>query len=878
MTKGKLILICQSGGELITNGDGNLLYEGGEANAVNISHGALFDDLKLKLAEMSNLDHKTISIKYFLPGNKRNLITMRNDKDLKRMIGFHVNSVTADIFVDGKEGFDPTVIKALSSRDSFMKLAETVSHVSTPSVAANTVAHDGKPLISYKNSVPEDANRLVDVPINSAATAEKNIDSSNHSQSYPVSPLSSENEADNDSDYKPRLVAAVDGAQNSAGFEMDSSPADTVKKRRRTASWMIGIHGPTIVAVSDNDGGQRQQKKNIKDRCTSTVNNKMNGQGDAIHETDGDSLAAVAFFDDDLPEKLVASWKDCITGVGQDFKSVKEFREALQKYAVAHRFVYKLKKNDTNRASGICVDEGCSWTVHASWVPASQNFRIKKFNNLHNCGRKSWKNAHPAKNLLVSVIKDKLRDSPHHKLNDIAKSISQDFGIKLKHTQVRRGMENAREQLQGSYKESYNRLPWFCEKLVETNPGSSVKLLTNDEKQLQCLFVSFHSCTQSFLKFCRPILFLDSTSLKSKYQENLLTATALDADDGFFLVALAIVDGENDDNWLWFLEQLKSAVSTSLPLTFVSDREKGLHKLVQAVYENAYHGYSMYHLLESFKRNLKGPFHGEGRGVLPGKFLAAAHALRSSSFKKFTEEIKQISSNAYDWVMRSEPEHFTSLSFKGEPYNHIIHNVAGPYTKLVDEVRESTIMQKIGALMNMMVKLINTRQKESSTWMTRLTPSKDRRLQEAALRAHGLRVFISSNTLFEVHDDSTHVVDIEKWECTCLEWTQRGLPCRHAISVCNSAGMIMHDYCSRHFTVESYRKTYSESINPISGIGAQMVKEEGDSSSVQVLPPAQYQQNKEQIKTLDPDKRTVTCSRCKEPGHNRSSCKATLTL
>ncbi|XP_073280634.1 uncharacterized protein [Primulina huaijiensis] len=286
----------------------------------------------------------------------------------------------------------------------------------------------------------------------------------------------------------------------------------------------------------------------------------------------------------------------------------------------------------------------------------------------------------------------------------------------------------------------------------------------------------------------------------------------------------------------------------------------------------------MYHLLESFKRNLKGPFHGEGRAVLPGKFLAAARALRSSSFKKLTEEIKQISSNAYDWVMQSEPEHFTTFSFKGEPYGYIIHNVAEPYSKLVDEVRESTIMQKIGALMDMMVKLINTRQKELSTWTMRLTPSKERRIQEAALRAHGLRVFISSNTLFEVHDDSTHVVNIEKWECTCLEWTQRGLPCRHAIAVFNSARMSMYDRRSRHFTIESYRMTYSESINPISGSVAQMVKEEGDSSSMQVLPRALNQQMKEQIKTSDLDKRTVTCSRCKEPVHNRSSCKATLAL
>ncbi|KAI3464217.1 hypothetical protein Pfo_020880 [Paulownia fortunei] len=880
MAKGKLILICQSGGEFITKGDGTLSYEGGEANAVNINHETLFDDLKLKLAEMSDLDQKTISVKYFLPGNRRNLITLRNDKDLKRMIDFHGNSVTADIFVDGKEGFDHDAMKVHASRDSGVKLAETVNLISAPLTAATQVVDNLKNLACHSNTSPDDADPPVYAPAGSTAAADKNSDSSSPSQTYTASPASSEHGADNDSEYKPRLAVNVNADLSPAGLDLSGSPADTVKKRRRTASWMIGAHGPTIVAVSDNDGDRRRRKKNNRGRSSLAASDNLEHRRDGVLGTnDLDNPSSVAFSDDGLPEKLVASWRDCINGVGQDFKSVKEFREALQKFAIAHRFVYKLKKNDSNRASGICVEEGCSWSIHASWVPASQSFRIKKFNNSHTCAGESWKNAHPAKKLLVSVIKDKLRDSPHHKPKEIAKSISQDFGIELKYTQVRRGIEGAREQLQGSYKESYNRLPWFCEKLVETNAGSFVKLMTNDEKRLQCLFVSFHSCIQSFQNGCRPILFLNATSLKSKYQESLFTATAVDADDGFFPVAFSIVDTENEDNWHWFLEQLKSAISSSLPLTFVSDREKGLKKSVNEVFENAYHGYSMYHLVESFKRNLRGPFHGEGRGVLPGKFLAAAHAVRLSGFKKFTEQIRQISSNAYDWVIQIEPEHWTSLLFRGEQYNYIVQNVAEPYSKLMDEIKESTIMQKIEALIYMTSELINTRRMESSEWTTKLTPSKEKKIQEEGLKAHGLRVFISSDVLFEVHDDSTHVVNIEKWECTCLEWKESGLPCRHAIAAFNCSGKRVYDYCSRHFTVESYHLTYSKSINPIPSIGAPLGKEDADSGDVKVLPPAPRSPNqpkKEQTKTEDPDKRTVTCSKCKEPGHNKASCKATV--
>lgn len=105
MPKGKLILICQSGGEFLTKDDGSLSYNGGEANALAINPETMFDDLKLKVAELLNMECKSLSIKYFLPGNKRTLISLVNDRDLKRMYDFHKDSVTADVFVTGRAGF-----------------------------------------------------------------------------------------------------------------------------------------------------------------------------------------------------------------------------------------------------------------------------------------------------------------------------------------------------------------------------------------------------------------------------------------------------------------------------------------------------------------------------------------------------------------------------------------------------------------------------------------------------------------------------------------------------------------------------------------------------------------------------------------------------
>lgn len=98
------------------------------------------------------------------------------------------------------------------------------------------------------------------------------------------------------------------------------------------------------------------------------------------------------------------------------------------------------------------------------------------------------------------------------------------------------------------------QFPVFCEKMMKANPGSFVKLCATEDKRFQSLFVSLHATICGFQNGCCSLLFLDATSLKSKYHEVLLTATALDGNDGVFPVAFAVVDIENDENWHWFLE------------------------------------------------------------------------------------------------------------------------------------------------------------------------------------------------------------------------------------------------------------------------------------------------------------------------------------
>ncbi|XP_021689595.2 uncharacterized protein LOC110671431 [Hevea brasiliensis] len=636
MPRKKLILICQSGGEFVTRDDECLSYTGGEAHALDINHETMFDGIKLKMAKICNLEYKSVSVKYFLLGNRQALFTLANDKDLKRMYDFHGDLITADVFVLGREGFNHEDLPMHASRPYGTKLAETVLATMASQDAAGT----------------------------------------------------------------PSVAPAGDAtAYSSVILDMSATPADNVKKRRRTASWKVGAGGLAIVAVADNIEETRkievEQQLKLSDVPWQDISHYPSG---GINSNDV-SL-----------EKMVASWKDGIIGVGQEFKNVVEFRDALQKYAIAHRFVYRLKKNDTSRASGVCVAEGCSWSIHASWVPSAGVFRIKKMNKAHACGGESWKAAHPAKSWL------------------------------LNYTQVWRGIEEAREQLQGSYKKAYTQLPWFCHKMVEANPGSFVNLSIDGDSKFQRLFVSFHAS---------------------------IHATELDGDNGAFPVAFAIVDIENENDWHWFLEQLRFAISTLQSITFVSDKEKGLMESVLEIFENAYHGYSIYLLLDNLRRNLRGPFIGDGRAALPAIFLAAAHTI--------------------------EPEYWTNALFKGKPYDQVTVNISESYTNWIEEVRELPMILKVEVLRCKMMESMHKREMDSNGWTTKLTPSKEKKLQEETLKARPFKLLFSSDTLFEVRDDSINVVDIVKRDCTCLEWKMTGLPCSHATAVFNRIGRSVYD-------------------------------------------------------------------------------------
>uniref|UniRef100_K3YQH6 SWIM-type domain-containing protein n=1 Tax=Setaria italica TaxID=4555 RepID=K3YQH6_SETIT len=691
MGRGQIVAVLQVGGEFSTDDDGHMSYYGGEAHAMHVKSDWTFKMFKHEISStLNNLKLDSYVFKYFLPRNDKTLISISNDKDLRRMVDFHAESETTYIYVMKK--------------------------------------------------------------------------------------------ADN------RLKSSISDS---------GTPADSA-----------------IIATTP-DGSKRQ--------------------------------------------KICASWENAITGVGQVFEGPKEFRDALHKYAIAHRFHYRFVKNDSSRVTAECTDEGCTWRIHASKSHAKE-FAIKKVFGTHTCESETIKSHRLASQKWVaSVIKEKIRDSPNYRPRDIANDLQREYGLCLNYSQAWRGKAIARKELYSSHEEACNQLPWFCQRIVETNPGSVATLEALEDSKFR-FFVAFHASLHGFEHGCRPLLFLDVISVRSNKHWKLLAATSVDSEGDIFPVALSVVDDESQENWHWFLEQLKASLPALGAITFISNE---------------------------YKKQLDDSWSEEVKDTMVEHLKKAIYSCKVDEFNQYVELIKAESDKLAEWLLETKPERWSDAFFKGSRLGQYTCNVSETIAEWIPSRYELSVVQLVDTIRCNLMEMMYARRESSNACTELLTPSANQKLQEQMNKALTLNVVCSTGSdgnshVFEVCDDSVHVVNINTRECTCRKWNVSGIPCSHAIAVFDRTEQCPLDYCDKYFTTEYYRWTYAMSINPIPDVLVPTVAGDPSHGTILHLSPilTRRQVGRPKEKPADPRiaiKRAVRCSRCKGYGHNKATCKVPIT-
>ncbi|XP_075101629.1 uncharacterized protein LOC107789742 [Nicotiana tabacum] len=102
--------------------------------------------------------------------------------------------------------------------------------------------------------------------------------------------------------------------------------------------------------------------------------------------------------------------------------------------------------------------------------------------------------------------------------------------------------------IRGNPSDSYKELPRYLFMLEHTNPGTVTKLHKSENGCFLYVYVSLYASIKG-LEYCRPIMVVEGSFLKSTYKGTILTACTHDGAGKILPLAYAIIDSENNKSW-----------------------------------------------------------------------------------------------------------------------------------------------------------------------------------------------------------------------------------------------------------------------------------------------------------------------------------------
>lgn len=139
---------------------------------------------------------------------------------------------------------------------------------------------------------------------------------------------------------------------------------------------------------------------------------------------------------------------------------------------------------------------------------------------------------------------------------------------------------------------------------------------------------------------------------------------------------------------------------------------------------------------------------------------------------------------------------------------------------------------------------------------------------------------------FEVVDKDhgkSWAVNLYHKSCTCRVFQVDNFICPHAIAACKFRNYVVEDYISTYYTKENWYSSYAGVIHPYGSVETWQIPE--NIKEVVVNPPkcakrgaGRPKKNRMPSTGEGETSSQRKCSRCKQVGHNRQTCKNPIPL
>ena len=127
----------------------------------------------------------------------------------------------------------------------------------------------------------------------------------------------------------------------------------------------------------------------------------------------------------------------------------------------------------------------------------------------------------------------------------------------------------------------FHLLPSYVSELKNVNRNSTFELVLDKDTpdgliRFKRLYICFDSLARGFLERCIKVIGMDGCFLKTETKGQLLSVVGKDENNQMFPIAWAVVEGENQTSWTWFIQLLMGdlGISDGLGWTIISDQQK----------------------------------------------------------------------------------------------------------------------------------------------------------------------------------------------------------------------------------------------------------------------------------------------------------------
>jgi hypothetical protein len=266
------------------------------------------------------------------------------------------------------------------------------------------------------------------------------------------------------------------------------------------------------------------------------------------------------------------------------YKSAVEVKDAVKRWStLTLQRKFRVVKSSPHIYDVQCLKPNCPFGVYASkgkW----KNYWEIKFVVDHTCLLEQLDASHLnlSSSFVASQMFAKIVENPAFEFKSIILAIEEKFRYHISYGKAYMEKKKVMEMRWGTYEASYDNLPRLLNTIATLNPGSYYDIkaynhVSRPGKQvLQRAFLALGPAIFAF-KHCRLVICNDGTFLTRKYKSTILTAVAADGNNQLLPLAIAFVEGENGENWYWFLERLKQMVVGDVSdMCVIHDRHKGI--------------------------------------------------------------------------------------------------------------------------------------------------------------------------------------------------------------------------------------------------------------------------------------------------------------